>query len=262
MRILLAAKHSPYGLRPIGGVQSWSKTVGQELMFMGHDVNFWEPGMRADGIFDVGLIANYACTNPVLKLCKQYLVICHGIIKPEQPPHKNVAFTAEGVRDYWQGDGPIIRQPINLHFWKMNEESQRHALVRFSYREGVPEAKIVADRLGLSYSHIRNKTHEEIRDGLSSAVCALASGRAALEAMACGVPVVIVDDRHYQGTLLDVDTVGSMSRNYSGRGGAVPTVESLISAVKEAVDNGSLRQHVEQYHDAAEITNQLLEAAS
>lgn len=257
MRILIAARHPPGGRRAIGGVQSWCATVGAELQRLGHEVAFWGPGENLPGTFDAGIFANIGDTRPAMVMCKRHISICHGIIQPEQPPVRDVAYTSEEVRDFWHGDGPIVRQPVDLYFWQPRP-GKKHLLVRFSYRDGLPVAGSVARALQLPLVHMRNSTPEQARETLNQAVCVLATGRAAVEAMACGVPVVICDERDYQGPLLDADTIGSMTRNYSGRGGIEPGTEALLQAIERAVEQGSLREHVDRHHDARQIVQQLL----
>lgn len=259
MRILVAARHAPGGHRPIGGVQSWGATVMGELCRLGHEVTTWEPGSgaRLTGTFDIGILANAADTNPVRVFCRQNLTICHGIIAPEKPPLRDVAFTSEEVREHWRGDGPIVRQPIDLDFWRPLATQKRY-LVRFSYRTGLAIARWAARTLRLPFTHISAAGPEQARATLNHAVCVLASGRAALEAMACGVPVVLCDERHYQGPLLDPDILGAMTRNYSGRGGMVPTKDNILDAIDAAIGRGSLRPHVESHHDARRVVSDLL----
>jgi glycosyltransferase involved in cell wall biosynthesis len=86
----------------------------------------------------------------------------------------------------------------------------------------------------------------------------IATGRAAVEAMACGAPVVIADCREYQGALLDPDPVDAMTRNYRGRGGIVPTLRDMRVAIGAALDRGSLRAHAERFHNVREIAEELL----
>src|SRR5688500_11603206 len=229
MRILLAAKHAPDGSRPIGGVQSWCRTVAAELRRCGHEALTWGPEQALPGgRFDVGLIANAGDTGVVTEKCDRALVVCHGIIPAEAPPAGvPVVFTSEGVRAHWDGTGRVIRQPIDLEFWSPGGD-RAAGLVRYSYRGGLPWLADVSASLGLPYRHLRGVTPEQARDVLRNAACVLASGRAAVEAMACGVPVVICDHRSaYQGPLLDMDTMDARKRNYSGRGGTEPTPESV-----------------------------------
>ena len=263
MRVLLAAKHAPEGSRPIGGVQSWCRTVAAELRRLGHHVQLWGPEQPLPGVrFDLGIMANLIDTSPALEICARWLVVCHGIIPAEAPPSGPlVVFTSEGVRDHWRGAGPVIRQPIDVQYWSPGPGTHGQ-LLRYSYRRGLGFLSEVAAGLGMTFRHMDGVTHDEARGALRSAGCVLASGRAALEAMACGVPVAICDNRSaYQGPLLDPDLQGAMQRNYSGRGGIVPTPENVSEAVLEAMQAGSRRDWVLEHHDVRDIVPQLLEAA-
>lgn len=259
MRVLLAAKHPPRGRLSIGGVQSWCATVGAELARLGHEVVFWGPEWRLpEGRFDAGIVANVPFTRAALPLCGRVLVVSHGIIPAEEPVGELVAYTSEGVRDHWGGTGPVLRQPIGLDFWTPGEGGGRY-LTRFSYRRGLDFLPRLAERMGLRFRHVASLSALEARAVLRSSACVLATGRAALEAMACGVPVVICDHRSaYQGPLLDPDTLGAMARNYSGRGGVTPTPGNVAEAVQHAIGRGSLRAHVEAHHDARKVTQEIL----
>lgn len=265
MRILLAAKHAPEGSRPIGGVQSWCRTVAAELRRIHHQAVTWGPEQPLPaGEFDLGIVANVGDAGAALGKCARVLVVCHGIIAAEAPPDGlPVVFTSEGVRDHWGGTGPVIRQPIDLSFWAPQSETKnRNQLLRYSYRRGLGWLGEVAADLGMTFRHMDGVTHAQAREALSAAACVLATGRAALEAMACGAPVVICDNRNaYQGPLLDPDLCGAMRRNYSGRGGIPPTRDNVAEAVLEAIADGSQRSWVEEHHDVREIVPQLLEVA-
>lgn len=262
MRILIAAKYMPTGPNPIGGVQSWCATVADELKRIGHDVELWQPGFdRPEGRFGFGILANWMHTEGVSGLCDRFVAMSHGIIPEERPPSGwDVVFTSEGVRDHWRMDGRIIRQPINLGFWSGPGSRDRRGLVRYSYRSGLSWLSDVAADIGMSFTHARNFSHAKARVLLSSAACVLASGRAALEAMACGAPVVICDHRStYQGALMDLDTRGAMTRNYSGRGGIEPTRQNVRDAVTAAMLRGGDVDHVRTHHDARRIVKELLQ---
>ena len=262
MRILLAARHSPIGQKHIGGVQSWSRAVGSELLERGHEVTYWEPGLTLSGIFDIGLIANVCDAGPVVKFCKRHLTVSHGIIEPERPSAKHVAFTSEEVRKHWNVEGPVIRQPIDLSFWTPGTEDKKF-LTRFSYRHGLLFVPHVAKKLRLQYTHIGTSRHDVVRNLLRQSACVLATGRAALEAMACGVPVVLCDDRSsYQAALMDLSLEHAMHHNYSGRGGIAPTEANVLEAVQQAMEKGGNREHVERWHDSRVIVDELLEAAA
>ncbi len=261
MKILLAAKHAPHGKHPIGGVQSWCRTVAKELSNRGHVVKTWGPEQPIPlGGFDLGIIANTADTSRAFDWCRKTITVCHGIIPAEKPGRGDlVTFTSEEIRDHWGGDGPIIRQPIDIDFWSPELNTEIH-LTRFSYRSGLPFVKKLARSMELSYQHIRNADPDGVRDALRKSACVLATGRAALEAMACEVPVIICDHRSaYQGPLMDLDIEGAMTRNYSGRGGIVPTIENVMKAIDSAMWEKPMREHVFKHHNVKNIVDQLLE---
>lgn len=262
MRILLSAKHAPHGSRPIGGVQSYCRTVGRELEKRGHEVETWGPEQPVPlGGFDLGIIANVADTSRALEYCRKNLVVCHGIIPAEKPIGDHVVYTSEEVRDHWGGGGAVIRQPIDLDFWRPNP-AERIYLTRFSYRSGLKFIPQIAKSMHLQYQHIRNLDSRGVREILRKSRCVIATGRAALEAMAVGVPVVIADHRSaYQGPLMDLDIEGSAKRNYSGRGGITPTLANVTGAINAAISRGSMREYVEKHHDVVDIVDQLLDAA-
>lgn len=260
MRILLAARHSPFGPKPIGGVQSWNRTVGENLTARGHEVHQWEPGRILSGIFDFGIFSNCNDTRPAMKFCRQHIAVCHGIIEPERPPAKDVVFTSEEVRDFWNVDGPVVRQPIDLNFWSPSPRNlAKKYFTRFSYRQGLDFLVMLAKESGLMYHHLKNSNRDMARNILRQSAVVFASGRAALEAMACGAPVVLCDHRQqYQDALMDLNLLQAMEHNYSGRGGIAPDENNVRQAAQEAIANGSQRSHVEKYHNAHGIVNMLL----
>ncbi len=256
MRVLMAGKHPPGGYRPIGGVQTWVATVADELRRVGHSVIVWGPEWPLPaGRFDLGIMANLAHTGEAIDRCDRIVKVSHGII-PDETGGPGWVCTSEEVRDNW-GAGKVIRQPIDLNFWQPADVARRY-LTRHSYRGGFEYLQGFADGMGLEYRHLRSASPEEVRDVLQRSAMVIATGRAAVEAMACGAPVVIADCREYQGALLDPDPVDAMTRNYSGRGGIVPTLRDMRLAIGAALDRGSLRAHAERFHNVREIAEELL----
>ncbi len=261
MRILLAAKHAPHGNSPIGGVQTWCRTVASELARRGHEVETWGPEQPLPvHSFDLGVIANVSDTSAVLDQCDRRIVVCHGIIPAERPFGGTIVYTSEEVRDHWGGLGTILRQPIDLMFWSPRHNTPRY-LTRFSYRSGLGFVKQVAESLKLEYRHVRRADSRTVRAILRESACVLATGRAALETMACGIPVVLCDHRSaYQPALLDLNVGTAATRNYSGRGGFPPTQHTVREAVKYSMKRGSMRRYVEEHHNVVDIVDQLLGA--
>jgi len=262
VRFLLAAKHPPGGRLPIGGVQSWCLTMAAALSELGHEVTCWGPEWPLpDGPFDAGIFAHWADTAAAWPLCGRGLRLSHGLIAAEAlPPRAGYEdlYTAEEVRAHWGGQGALLRQPIDLEFWSPVPVTPHPRLVRFGYYGGLAWLPKLAQSLGLDFAHLREDSPATCRDQIRHAAVVVASGRAALEAMACGVPVVLADERPYQGPLLDPDPVGAMTRNYSGRGGVKATPEALSAALAAAQARGSLRPHVVWHHDARQIAREVL----
>lgn len=281
MKILLAAKHVPNGPRPIGGVQTWIATVASQLESLGHNVAIWGPELGAvpNESFDFGIIANAKDTERAWQHCSFVLNVSHGIIDAECPSADADAwaFTSEGVRDHWDlvfadsddlppsdwfADSPIIRQPIDCEFWQPGRGRRR--VVRYSYRGGLPTLDTAARRLGYVYAHVRNVDAEQARAELQGAACVVATGRAALEAMALGVPVLIADHRAaYQPPLMNYGPIEEQAENnYSGRGPSSvshPHAYSLRLGIESAMTRGSLREYVTTNHDAKKITKEILQ---
>lgn len=263
MHILIAAKRAPNTPgRRNGGVQTWIATVAAELHKRGHVVDItgaadMPPG---DG-YDLGIFANPAHTQQMARYCRRTILICHGIVEDERPlpGFDATAFTSEGVKRHWGGAGPIIRQPIDLEFWCPGSR-ERSGIVRYAARGGLEWLPEVAASLGLPFVHIRNVSHEAAREALQSAAVVLASGRCALEAMACGAPTIICDERSYQGPLMGFSTAAQMRENFSGRGGIVPTIDNVASAISGAIAGrqGQLLNHVLTFHDVQVIVDNLM----
>lgn len=258
MRVLIAAKHPPGGALKFGGVQSWAETIASELRRRGNEVVFWGPewDLPTGRVFDLGLFAHVKHTAPAMGFCAEVLTVAHGIVPDERPARGLIAYTSEEVRNHWRGTGPVVRQPIDLSFWCPGQH-ESDEVVFYSYRApAFASAATAARRLGLRYRHLRDVDAAQARHALQGAAVVLASGRAALEAMACGAPTVIADHRApYQGALMDTDIGRQMAHNYSGRGGREPTVDTLVSAIETAANQ---RAHVEAYHDARRIVQELL----
>lgn len=263
MRILLASGHRVTGQHTIGGVQSWIDTVARCLMARGHDVLVsgpkGAPGMRAK--FDIGILAHARRTAVLSALCRRVAWISHGVIAEEEPPKGGkIFYTSEDVRDRWaRAGGVVVRQPIDLSFWTPSEE-RRSTLVFYSYR--APDAcglDNLADALGLEFRWLKDAKPEQARATLRGAALVCASGRAALEAMACGAPTLILDHRPYNGgPLVEPDLEKAMRANYSGRGGFDPASIDLVPIARAAMATQFPRAYVAEHHDVEIVADEML----
>lgn len=251
------------GLHPTGrgGVSSWISTVAAELRILGHDTAIWRPGTPLPRrVFDYGILANQAHTVPAALCCREVLNVSHGIIPEERPlEYGEVAFTSEEVRDHWRRAGSILRQPIDLTFWAPSEAARSH-LTFYSYRSpndlGLAQ---VAESLGLAFCWLKDVSWEQARAQLQRSAVAVASGRAALEAMACGAATVLADWRAaYQPALMMAEAEKGIETNYSGRGGVAVTIDRLTAAAQLALSTQDPHGWIAAHHDARKITEDLL----
>jgi glycosyltransferase involved in cell wall biosynthesis len=262
MRILIAGKFVPTGRNPIGGLQSWIKTVRVTLEDMGHTVVEWEPGMAEPmGRYDLGVLSNLRYTAHLRDLCDRSVCVSHGVIPDEKPMLGMHTFcVSEGVRDHWGGSGTILRQPVDLDFWQGTAQD-RAGVVRYSYRTTPTHCEAAAKYIGMPFKHVQRVNHEGARESLSRARVVIATGRAALEAMACGTPTVIYDHRAaYQGPLMDGDLSRQMRNSYSGRGGVDPSVDDLAREIERVmlIPAERWRKWVVDFHDARKIVKELI----
>lgn len=248
MRVLLASLHTDEGKQKIGGVQTWNRTILRELVRRGHEVVQCEPRSlsRIKGEFHFGIVANITkFPDGIEHRCMRTVGVSHGIIPAERPVPELVdrqCFVSEEVRMHWRGQGDIVRQPIDLAFWMPGSESEpRQLMLRHSYRQEDALSRKLAARLRLQYAETGRRSPEEVRRLLRRSALVLATGRAAVEAMACGAPTVIYDHRRdYQGPLLDSRWTGLAAQsNYSGRVlGAdqrAPTLDELETCARKAI---------------------------
>ena len=262
MRILFAASHPPVGGVAFGGVASWAFTLSKELSLRGHECVLWGPSQRKpEKRFDVGVISNVQKTSRALDWCEWAVTVSHGIVDEEKPDSNYMALsTSDEVRERWKIRGPVLAQPIDLRFWRPKEGKKRK-LVFYSYRaQGVFDLDKVAGALGLEFLWLKNVDAKAARFHLQNAALVAASGRAALEAMACDAPTMICDWRPYNGAPLICQNLDIARRhNYSGRGGVDPAKIDIAQFGRETMAFQQPRKYIETHHDSVNIATDLME---
>lgn len=235
-----------------------------QLTERGHQCSIWGPEFSAiSGRYDLAIIANANFTDYAAGAWNSAINICHGIVSDERPSDQFKTFyTSEEVRAHWGGKGSILRQPIDLQFWNPATEARRR-FVFYSYRaENVFGLDALAKELGLDFVWLKNVEAKEARACLQGAALACASGRAALEAMACGAPTMICDWRGYNGRPLVCPNMDkARAYNYSGRGGVSPSDIDMGKLARETMTFQRPREYVECWHDADKVVDQLFSEA-
>ncbi|MHC5034181.1 MAG: glycosyltransferase family protein [Planctomycetota bacterium] len=265
MNVLLAARtHAG-----IGGSQSWNWTVRRELERRGHHVDAWDylrlqkPGLGEP--CDLAIVQHAQLWSGNSWNCPT-INVCHGIIDMERPEpgFDHYVYVSEEARSHWGTGLHIIRQPIDLDFWSpCTPESAEPTIYRHSHYGGMEWLPGLASDMGFRFTHGTNLPPLDARAAIRQASVVVSSGRGALEAMACGVPTIIADDRPYGSdhAMMCVDCHG-MRTSYSGRGGVPATRESMKREIEirfgEPID---WRSGVAELHDASMIVDQLLELA-
>lgn len=229
----------------------------------GENVDFWERGRPVRKKYDLGIFCHIKHTKALIPHCKKTILVTHGVVNEERPSNDCdiTLATSEEVRDHWGLDCPIIRQPIDTAYWSVSKRSFL-SLCRFAYRRGETHSQSVSRLLSLNYERIAGLKSDQILEILARSAVCHATGRAALEAMSCGVPTVIYDHREaYQPHLLDDGPLlSSATTNYSGRGGTKnPSVGHVFKATQKALDTKfDYRQYILENHDAKKIAKEIL----
>ncbi|MEM6413190.1 MAG: hypothetical protein AAF720_00850 [Pseudomonadota bacterium] len=262
-RFLFTALNPPRGDVAFGGVASWILTVKNHLELLGHDCDVWGPGQPIPKRqYDFGIFANVEKTGFLNKLCQKLVSVCHGIVDEEKPSHNfTTVYTSEEVCTFWGGERRLLPQPINIAYWVPAPNKERRTLLFYSYRAssnlGLNE---LASDLNLDFVWLKQCLAAQAKEQMQRARLVCASGRAALEAMSCGAPTFIIDDRPYNnGPLVCADLKKAKEHNYSGRGGVNPTFVDLHALAKAAMSEQRPRAYVAQHHAHDAIVQRLLE---
>lgn len=287
MRILLT-QHQPNGGRAgIGGTQTYNATLQRELASRGHSVATWWPGAlekftgAADQMarYDLAICSQNSTFPWARAIADRVIFVSHGLGELERPPAGADAYVAvsEEVYSHWprwpglrfdaERERPnctIVRQPIDTERFAQDPETEPDIhVLRISTYGGLDWLPGLCEELGLSFDHAREVPPADMPRLINRARVVIAVGRGALEAMSCGKPVVIADERPYnEGALVDwCEKNGGGLRNYSGRGGR-PFDRDLARAELEAklrlCGSDAWRLWVAMFHGVREITDQLL----
>lgn len=224
MKILLTSEW----LVTTGGTGTFTYSLAGELTKRGHKVylftNKW--GELADKIckdfnvlpfvkqkYDL-ILANHITT--IKKIHKYGMVIqtCHGIFpKLEQPSpfaDGHVAISLEVQKHLLIRGYPsiIIHNPIDCERFRPNTPLRNENLTLLSLchsKEAHQLIKKIANELNYSFKYLDKRENWiwEVEKAINDSDIVFGLGRSAYEALACGRPVIIFDNRHYYGNAGD-----------------------------------------------------------
>jgi hypothetical protein len=263
MRILLTSHCAPL---TIGGTQTWNRTVADELGRRGHEVTTLSKDAHTYPFVDLAIVSQNTSFEKARAVASYVIFVTHGPGDIEMPP--------EGADSYFvvseelaHPQAEIARQPIDTDFWRPSRGIAQPPIdvVRVSYYGGMEWLQHLCDSLALTFRLVKEETDPKaLRDMYNRARIVVASGRSALEAMSCNRPVILADQRSYNGRapLAMMDIEEAMKTNYSGRGGERMTEDGMRLALKWgiALAGNGRRDHVLRHHEVGAIVDQLMES--
>ena len=286
MNILVATNH----LEKIGGTESYTYALVQELVKRGHNVEYFtfckgEISKRIEALgvkfrsrffYDL-ILANHYTTVDNLYSRGYIIQTCHGItIGVESPSSKAnhyVAITPE-VQEYLSKKGfqsSIIYNGIDCNrFYPQKPVSKKlkNILSLCQSEEANILIKGACQQLGIAFQKFDKYLDNvwDIEKEINKADLVIGIGRSLFDAMACGRPVISFDCRSYSGNLGDgylTPNILSQSLNYncSGRYSKKQLNQAtLIEEIKKynAVDGLFFRNFALSHLNIEHAVNQYL----
>jgi len=289
-RILLTNNH----LVQPGGSETWTLTVATELVRRGYDCSVYaiEIGPFADafpcpvtreveGHFDLGLVNHNSCIPAARAACRTVIMTCHGTYPPLEQPvlgaDRYVAVSEEVQAHLERQDfsATIIRNPIDCALFAPAAPVAAQVRRVLSLCQGVRANELLAslcEREGWTLRTIDDGNRAlGIEKLINEADLVVGLGRSAMEAMACGRPVLVFDSRSYTPYAMDgmvtPDNIDDLVEcNLSGRRyrleATLDSVAEQIGLYRPALGefgrryaraNLDVRRQVDAYLDLAEM---------
>jgi glycosyltransferase involved in cell wall biosynthesis len=228
MKILLANNH----LDKFGGSERWVYTMAQELVKR-NDVYIFtrkkgkmyeklmELGCREHSLDEYGLllINHTTCCESLADVKGFKIQTCHGTFPPVEAPSDlvdiHVAVSEEVARHHKITN--VIHNPVNLEEYTMRTNPEECEGV-LSLCQGDGANRKLKQVFPNLVCHSKNVGEVwDLAKEINKYKFVVGVGRGVIEAMACGRPVLIYDDRSYMGEKGDGWTTDKLTRNSSRR---------------------------------------------
>lgn len=275
--ILVASNH----LNKIGGSETFTYTIIEELVRRNYNVEYFtfKKGITSDYIeqlgvsflnrekYDLILASHCTCVNFLHKM-GPIIQTCHGIFPDlEQPsPLANIHISiSEEVSNYLIGKGynsKIIANGINLsRYYSKTEISNTLTNVLSLSQSESANIKIrsACKKLQLNLKQLNKNENSvwKVEEIINQADLVIGLGRSAYEALACGRPLIIYDERHYSQSAADGYVQANnlevyMKNNCSGRHSNLNfTTQDIIDELQKynKDDGQALRKKAESILD-------------
>jgi len=265
LSILVATNH----LKSLGGSETFTYTLANELRRQGYepDIFTFHEGLISEKLmvegfsfqtkdkYDLILANHITCVN--LLHTKGFTIqTCHSTKIPMEQPSRNadqlVAISEEikgHIRNKYKRESTVILNGIDCERFKpvnpINDKLTK--VLSLSHSEELNQKlKTLFNDRGIEFATINKYVDPvwNIEDYINDADMVIGLGRSAYEAMACGRPVLILDQRKYQGVMGDgLFDPGSDSiiNNCSGRMYKINDIDNLVDDSISGYEKESLK---------------------
>lgn len=273
MRILVAALYVR-GIVSEGGSSFYMKCIIDNLRELGHQVHTTDcPSMIPLRSYDLIICSHNEILRQLSRFNVPKVCISQGIIKQEEL-HSGADIyysVSEEVRDHNRTLGiesTIIGQPVNLQsIVPVNDVLTNILIIR---NHGTLHGDDPFACLSSKYTVRNSDPTSPIEDQMKWADVCVTLGRGAVSSMSLGRPVLVADNRYYQGKVGDgytnTETLHEIARhNFSGRRYRHPVTEEwLLSELEkyDPSDSQMVYDYVCENHDMKKALDRLLSDVS
>lgn len=286
-----------HDLAQIGGTQTWTETMAREMRRRGHEVTvacflqgLFSDRLREQGFhvtpigdvadeYDLAIVNHNTCLRQIQDLTCPKVFTGHGPAHPIEfmmpGADKYVAVSEEIQAMYLTNpmipSPEVVRNGIDLERFRLRRPSADavdNVAIACKNKFAAKSAKVACEKLGYAYEymHYREAPVEDPWNFYARHDMAIASGRAAYEAMASGCQVLIFDVRSGEmradgwatpDNIADLVTCNCSGRFNDYRWGTGDVVKALA---EDRSNCPHMRPWIEDHHDVRKNAEKYLEA--